>query len=651
MTGFLDKLNKGLENVITIASGEAPPNSYGRPDSQRRRGQQNIHAVKRGGVADDLSHNKMSPSSNAYTGNIQGRKIPPPPPPSNKHSTSTDRGAVGDNSRKMATQAFASKSDRSIQSFYQHKQPVHDQVERTMPPNYVSNRVPTASKIKTGKKYSQQFQNRSSYEYDDGRGIVSKFFSSLPSPSMLVPSFLKTGRNDYERGYLSLSKISSKADGWDINEDDNSSSSILSKLMPFCKKKSTKSSSPQRKPYAVSRESDVIDPFVNQLLQKNKSLLSIEAEKRCRTYGNIRAAMDIVAFSFAFASCSQLMTYLSSRLTEFSSEPFNFYDIANPIIKAIRESLDSWAPINFGVFILMIFTNHIIFFPKIRRLAIDESSSIYSAASYSQLWLRILGLTTVDESLNELIANQAGKEVYQSIAIRRIFVFVAVVLLSMAVVTISVIRPLLQAIVSGFIRVPQLRSLRVWPISSHDLIVDLHRIWLPVWITLQSLINDQVVAILERPFEIVAPTCLYLVLLAATCMPSVERKITHLVSAKPIPEDVSVDELEPVLSAETLTAIGSSSANRLQVQSHASSSAILDRWRLMQPVTDTRLWQRLNRYHSQRIMLRKLFYMVISTGALSIPFIVNFYLPSSSVISSKGKTKVSYSNLCFQCEI
>ena len=627
-----NKLNKGLENVITIASGEEPSYSL---QARKRSTTSNFRDVKRGGVSDDFISNEIPQPSKFFSGNTHSRVLPPPP--AQKHPDDSDKGGftLDRGAKKVKTKSYSLDHQQASYPTQNPKQIIPKQHKQKVAPKSNQARVQSTSKLPSYTKYAQKPTTYNYYDDDDN--VLSRFLNKIPSPGVLIPSFFKNGRDDDDRGYLSLSKISNKADGWDITDDDVSPS-FFSKMVPFRKKKSSQSIVSLRKPFTVSKSgaNDVIDPVVNNLLQKKKSLLSKTAEKECNMCGNIRAAMDVIALSLGFISTLQFMEFMSSCLAD-SSGTTNLHDIINSIIDAIGRSIESWFPFTLIACFLTIFTNHVVFYPKIRYLAHSESSLAYSATVYSQLWLRMFDSAPVDESLNDLLAYQAEKEVYQSVAIRRLFVFVAVILVSMAVATISVIRPLLQAFLSGIMQLFDLNSLRVWPISYNDVISDLQRTWQPIWQTLQSLCRGQLIKILDQPFDMIAPACLYLVLLAAVLMPNVERKLTHLVASRPVPEDVAIDDTEPTLSVDTVAAIGSSSANRLQVCSNASSQSILDRWRLMQPATETKVWQRLIRYYMRRTSIRKMLYIIISTAAFSIPFVANYYIPTSRATSRNGE--------------
>jgi len=189
-----------------------------------------------------------------------------------------------------------------------------------------------------------------------------------------------------------------------------------------------------------------------------------------------------------------------------------------------------------------------------------------------------------------------------------------------------------NALLTGIVQIPMFSSLRIWPIPLQLLLSELKETWEPLWATLQSLFRDQLSIILKKPLDIVAPTCLYVVLAAAAWMPGVEKSITKRFTSKPLPKDVVDDDTEPVLETETVAALGSSSASRLQLQSQAGIAQILDRWQLMQSTTDMTVGERLNKFNSRKVSIRRGCYFIASLVTLSLPFLAHLYLPVSRTI-------------------
>jgi len=591
--------------VVSVASGEVSENS--------NRPQRNVNSV--GGMdtrdpslrpdrRNDYQMNRNTPSMNRMVGN-----------------TSEKNGGYRNNVSTGKIDRQPSSDRRHIQRNERMSQPPTDQRKSEVP-----YRPPPRSRQD---RNQQPAYNRAS---EDDKGILTKMFSGLPSPGAMLAS-LKPRRAD-SSGFLSISRISNKAESWEgFESEEVASSRGLSRFFPARRARRSISVNKKRGRLSSSPSSDAVSPLVSELIEKERCLVSDGAKAKCRAIGSRQAILDIIALYLLIMTCSQILPYFPAEINDvvYPQKIFITYS-------SIVQSMDSWAPFMIIASILTMFTNHVVHAPKLRSIAFDEATTVCSSVTISQLWLRLVSSSPLDMDLNDILARHSIKDIYALASVKRLWYFVGIVLCTAAIKKVSMIKPIAIAIISSFEDVVRMKSLRA-PYSLEEIVAELVDIFAPLWQNLKNIVQNELLGAISNPVALAIPFSFVLALLIIAWMPTVEKNIAKNLATRPLPDDVTIDDNELTLSIGTVSDLGSSSASRLQLQSQAGIENVLERWNLMEPAAELNIWQKLLRFHSFTIFLRRCAYHIVAALIVGFPLIAKLYLSLSNYVSFEGKLR------------
>ena len=606
--GIWETIGNGLENVISVASGEVSENS--------NRQHRSVNSFSSVGGMDPRDPSLRPDRRNEYQMN---RNAP---------SMNRSVGNAFEKNGGYRNNASTGKIDRQPSSDRRHIQ--RNERMSQSPTHQRKSEVPYRPPPPSRHNRNQQAAYNSASE--DDRGILTKMFSGLPSPGAMLAS-LKPRRAD-SSGYLSVSRISNKADGWEgFESEEVASSRGLSRFFPVRKARRAINFNRKRGRLPSSTSSDAVSPLVSELIEKERCLLSDGAKAKCSAIGSRQAILDIIALYLLIMTCSQILPYFPAEISDVAY-PQNMFITYSSIV----QSMDSWAPFTIIASILTMFTNHVIHAPKLRSIALDEATTVCSSVTISQLWLRLVSSSPLDMDLNDILARHSIKDIYALASVKRLSYFVGIVLCTAAIKKVSMIKPIVFAIISSFENVVKMKSLRA-PYSLEEIVTELADIFAPLWQNLKYIVQNEFKGAISNPIALAIPFSFVFALVIAAWMPTVEKNIAKNLATRPLPDDVTIDDNEPTLSIGTVSDLGSSSASRLQLQSQAGIENVLERWNLMEPAAELNIWQKLLRFHSFTIFLRRCAYHIVAALIVGFPLIAKFYLSLSNDVSFEGKLR------------
>jgi ABC-type multidrug transport system fused ATPase/permease subunit len=201
---------------------------------------------------------------------------------------------------------------------------------------------------------------------------------------------------------------------------------------------------------------------------------------------------------------------------------------------------------------------------------------------YAQLYLRLVAAVPLDEHLPNRLASIAKKQVATVVSKARLDSYAALVLALLTIMTISVIGPMLSAILSTVVQIFTLHELRTWPVPWKTMLDHTTSLLKTLVLNLESFFAKELTTVLEHPIQFALHGSMIVSLLVCTLLPTLERnRIISTASSNneddDFEEDVATSNME---SAEEWSRLGTSSASRLSMLSeNGSVESALERWK------------------------------------------------------------------------
>lgn len=433
----------------------------------------------------------------------------------------------------------------------------------------------------------------------------NSFWSRVPLPSLprlpsVVSKFLGRGSGSYR------AMAAATMDAWK-DEDQTSrrwSAAKRQKEIKAAVPKGTESS---------SSSSSSMPPLTDLLVRchngESTALLSHPEVRKSRAIGRNKAILDLLCLGSVVHGVRELVS-VSSRA--------GLQDSGNDIVAATAsifvEASRGWALYALSVAILTAATNHVIFDSQIRGLTNAVGTTVHGASRYSQLYMRLVAGQPVEKQVPNRMRQASEAQVLELIQTGRLQSFVSLVLSAMIIMTVSVIQPIVYAVLGSFFQFVTLPEFRSWPVPWAQVASYLKDILVALSANINELLAVQFSSFKDSPVAFVFQLAFFGSLAAVAILPSLagHRNVRSLDDDEKEDEDVSASAFGTVT---TLSNLGVSSASRLGLLSKSGAlEGTLERWRATLPPPST-----LRSVHSLRSWLRQVGYTVLSTLLLLAP--------------------------------
>jgi hypothetical protein len=199
------------------------------------------------------------------------------------------------------------------------------------------------------------------------------------------------------------------------------------------------------------------------------------------------------------------------------------------LFTVLHNSLTTWAPFLFSYTYLAMATKKVFVDSKISRLASSVGSTVQDESQYAQLYLRLAAALPMDGKLPCRVRETAMSQVSSLVSPSRLTAFVAMILSLSVVMMVSVVRPVLVAITTGFSKFLLLEEWRSWPIAWKALAQSTKGLFQYMYLSLESLLADGLTSFLDNPLRLAFHLSILGSLLIASLLPSLEnrRKIPY----------------------------------------------------------------------------------------------------------------------------
>jgi ABC-type multidrug transport system fused ATPase/permease subunit len=472
---------------------------------------------------------------------------------------------------------------------------------------------------------------------DEPSSLFTKFVSILP-PLPHLPTFSRLiGRGSGSYKVYTDSTL----DAWKKDDEESSGRKQPVWTRMFRRKSSA---IPSHVITTGSREaskhSSSTTPPITELLARSKHgnatcLLSDQDFRKSRALGKSRAVMDVVCLGFLLLGVRESLP--SAVKVTVPHSVSDLFEIALPELRqALGSSLETWAPFGFVAAFLALQTNSLLYGSSIRSVASSVGSMVQSATEYSQLYLRLIASLPVDKHIPDRMYRAASSQFVGVAAAARLRSFVLMVLSVVVVMTVSMVRPVVVAILVALTEMVTLEQWRHYPLPWSEIGSSMKNIILPLGDKVRDLIAGELGKVIDEPLKLVFICSVFLAVLAMTTLPVVEqRRAVPLV----VPSDEE-DEDEAAAfafgSTESISKLGSSSASRLGLLAESGApEAIVERWRAMLPETKPE-----HRRPSMQSTLRLVGYGALTAMIASLPLVLHHILGMSSDLTTPGPIHV-----------
>jgi ABC-type multidrug transport system fused ATPase/permease subunit len=475
---------------------------------------------------------------------------------------------------------------------------------------------------------------RPRYEDDEPpawkRAIKSISLPPLPNLGKLRMPRFRRRSNAYS--YANL-------DAWDREEGGKKGG-----IFGFFKKSSSASSTfPSSS--GISSENDKKDatdrqatPVVSMLSRcnngKSVSLLSSEDLKASRSIGRYKAILDVSAIVLFLLGVKILSVEFTGVDIQSLYQEGKLDSVLPNVYSAVNEFMDgSWAVIAFLYAGLCKYSRDSILVHKTKRLASRIASSVKEESEYLQLYFRLSAATPMDRHLPDRLSSIAKTQVASLVAKSRLNAFVAIVLTSLTVMTVSVVGPIVMAICSATAKIALLEEWRQWPVPWEGLFGAVSVVMKNLFHTLESLGGSAFHSFLENPIQFSFHLTMICSLFVCALLPGLEERRAIVAKTKITDEDdvaISYD------SAEEWSRLGTSSASRLSMLSeNGSVENALARWRASRV---TPLDESLPYGVGLSSLLRLAGYSLVAALLAGSPLVVSYFLggATSSISSARS---------------
>ena len=435
----------------------------------------------------------------------------------------------------------------------------------------------------------------------------TSFWSRIPMPSLpRLPSAVSKLLGRGSGSYRAMAAAT-----MDVWKDEEQTSKRWSAAK---RQREAKSALPKGVEHAVaSSSSSPMPPLADLLVRchngQSTALLSQEELRKSRAIGRNKAVLDLLCLGSVVHGVRELVS-VSSRVGLQDSGNDIVATMANIFVEASR----GWTLYMLSVAILTAATNHVVFDNQIRGLTNAVGATVRGASRYSQLYMRLIAGQPVEKQVPNRMQQAAEAQVLELIQTGRLQSFVSLVLATMVIMTVSVIQPIVFAILGSFIQFVTLPELRSWPVPWAQVVSYLRDILVALSANINESLAVQFSTFKDSPIRFAFQIAFFGSLAAVAVLPSLagHRKVRSLDDDEKEDEDVSASAFGTVT---TLSNLGVSSASRLGLLSKSGAlEGTLERWRATLPPPST-----LRSVHSLRSWLRQVGYTVLSSVLLMAP--------------------------------
>lgn len=500
--------------------------------------------------------------------------------------------------------------------------PQDDVVDTVDPATFFRDPRSTISSTKSDERRGQHVTKRSPPSFDDDNdessfsGKVGKAFQSFIPP---VPS-LKFS-NKFRRSSAMYNS------GWSDHEDEPSAPKRIKNTAPISKPRITNESGTTVTESSASVQSAITDLIENR---KSTNILSSKEMRQCKGLGKGKAFFDIMVLVFGSIFLNELIKPVVDMLViQDWFIPQNLIEIKSLLqntIMAVLPSIieDSWAIYALSAALLSRFSQKIIFDPKEVSIASQSTKRIQLNVTFSQLYLRLTSGSPIDQVLPRSLCASSTKEISAVIANSRLTSFIFMTIAVIVASTLSILQPVVWAIVSALYQLLSLETLWVWPVSLKELGANARGVIQLLGITLQELIGEEIEIFSKSPLAVVSPIVLSAVLVSFIILPLFESNLERKDSLRSQKHDRRHDR--DVVDSATFANLGVSSASRIGLQMHNGSvENVLHRFRTV----STRKRSSVTVPSSSRqISLMKFGLHILSNLLCFIPLLVHFVISS-----------------------
>ncbi|KAI2506366.1 abc transporter atp-binding protein [Fragilaria crotonensis] len=391
----------------------------------------------------------------------------------------------------------------------------------------------------------------------------NSFWSRVPLPSLprlpsVVSKFLGRGSGSYR------AMAAATMDAWK-DEDQTSRRWSAAK-----RQKEVKAAVPKgTEPSSSSSSSSSMPPLTDLLVRchngESTALLSHPEVRKSRAIGRNKAILDLLCLGSVVHGVRELVS-VSSRT--------GLQDSGNDIVAATAsifvEASRGWALYALSVAILTAATNHVIFDSQIRGLTNAVGTTVHGASRYSQLYMRLVAGQPVEKQVPNRMRQASEAQVLELIQTGRLQSFVSLVLSAMIIMTVSVIQPIVYAVLGSFFQFVTLPEFRSWPVPWAQVGSYLKDILVALSANINELLAVQFSSFKDSPVAFVFQLAFFGSLAAVAVLPSLagHRKVRSLDDDEKEDEDVSASAFGTVT---TLSNLGVSSASRLGLLSKSGA--------------------------------------------------------------------------------
>jgi ABC-type multidrug transport system fused ATPase/permease subunit len=317
-----------------------------------------------------------------------------------------------------------------------------------------------------------------------------------------------------------------------------------------------------------------------------------------------------------------------------------FGDSIEQVIVALRADLaQGWTFFLFAAALLTMASNFVINGSKIQALATEVGEVMQDSTLYAQLYLRLAAGQPVDKNIPGSMEHAAVAQALDLCQSSRLQSFALFTLSTMVLMTVSIIKPIVESALEALIHLVTLPELRSWPVPWSHLGTSVKEIFASMGGTVLGLVSDEVSSLISKPMAAAFQLSTFVSILVVSFIPTLEHrtKVRTIVNKE--------DEEDEILSAAafgtvaTLSSLGVSSASRLGLLSKSGAlEGTLERWRAtLPPSFSSSRYQR-----SIVILLRRLVYTAISSFILFVPFFVHFGCFAGVCAAGEGNSSTAF---------
>jgi ABC-type multidrug transport system fused ATPase/permease subunit len=344
---------------------------------------------------------------------------------------------------------------------------------------------------------------------------------------------------------------------------------------------------------------------------KSTSLLSNHDAGQCRAIGRNKAILDLVCLGLVIRGVREILSVSGNVVLQHSLD-----DGVAAAASAFVDASRGWAFYALSAAVLASATNFVVFDSRIRALTDSIGATVRGASRYSQLYMRLVAGQPVERQVPNRMQQAAEAQVMERIQTARLQSFVSLVLATMLLLTVSVVQPILFAILGSLVQLVTLPELRSWPIPWAVVVSFLNEILGSLGGTINELLVGQFSTFMASPIAFAFQLSFCAALAAVAYLPSLaHRAKVRSLDDYEKDEDVSASAFGTVT---TLSNLGVSSASRLGLLSKSGAlEGTLERWRATLPPQSN-----LRDVHSSRSWLQQIGYTAVSTLVLMAPIFI-----------------------------